>query len=487
MSIEAGFSIMPSCLKITCDLKRHFIKWFWITIVSIVAFVLMFAGCSRKNPSDNYNVLLVTLDTTRTERLSCYGYDKITSPNIDMLAKEGIRFDMSISTSAATPISHASILTGLNPFEHGVRVLYAANGCKLPKTIPTMATILHNECWETAAFLSAFPVSEFYQFDRGFDIFDNGMTGDVYNKMKQSDNGDWKWGIRQNQRPSNETSEAAIHWLKKKRKQNKAFFMWVHYWDPHDPIKLPPKEILSHFPPDNISQAAKTSSIYDAEIFYMDSQLGRLLDTIKDIGEYQNTIIVIIADHGQGLDDGLERHGWYGHRLLYQEQIRVPMIIKIPKGPKDKVIPQLVRNIDIFPTIMDILNIHIPQPVAGRSLIDLINGLPNKNRVAYADALNLYDLNAGIINKKRKEGLLYCAMDRSWKLIFHYSNPENSELYNIETDPLETNNLYNQHNPEYRRLFKCLQVFDGFVDKPFGDATEDSSAFEALKSLGYAE
>ena len=117
------------------------------------------------------NVLLVTLDTTRTERLSCYGYHKQTSPNLDLLAGQGIQFDMAIATSGATPMAHASVMTGLNNYQHGLRVIYAKSGCKLPDSVPTLASIMKNAGRETAGFISSFTVSEFYGLNQGFDLF----------------------------------------------------------------------------------------------------------------------------------------------------------------------------------------------------------------------------------------------------------------------------------------------------------------------------
>jgi arylsulfatase A-like enzyme len=449
----------------------------------LMAFLLI-SGCSKKDDSSKYNVLLVTLDTTRTERLSCYGYKSLTSPILDQLAREGVRFDMAISPAAATPIAHASILTGLNPYQHGVRVIYAACGYELPDTIPTLATILSGAGWQTGAFLSAFPVSEFYGFDRGFDAFDNGMSGEVGDKMHRSGRGRWLWGMEDNQRRSDATTNIAIKWL---NQVQGPFFTWIHYWDPHDPKKIPPAEVVSTFMSGISNKKAQRSELYDAEIFYMDSQFGRLLKALKDNGQYENTIIVVIADHGEGLNDGEERHGWYFHRLLYQEQIRVPFIMRLPQGqgPRNCVVQDLVRSIDIFPTIIDILQLDYSGTVEGSSLMGLIHNQPEPPRVAYADRLNLFDLNASLAQKRPLDDLLYCAMDRSWKLIYRPLHEDKCELFNLDNDPLEMINLYDKTSPEVRRLMNALNAFDGYVDEPFGEVPVDSAVYKTLKSLGY--
>jgi len=460
---------------------------------ALLASTLLPCGCTKKGGfgslgSPKYNVLLVTLDTTRTERLSCYGYNKVTTPHLDRLAEQGIKFDKAISTSGATPMAHASILTGLNPYQHGVRVIYAASGYKLPASIPTLATTLRDAGWQTGAFLSAFPVSDFYGFDNGFDTFDNGMLGSVDTKMRSFDDGSWKWGIDKNQRRSDRTTDSVTQWLYQIRQEQKPFFSWVHYWDPHDAMLVPPRDIISPFFSGATNSAMRRSALYDAEVFYMDSQFGRLVQTLKELGKYEDTVIVVIADHGQGLDDGVTRHGWYEHRLIYQEQIRVPFILSLPNGPRGMVISDLVRNIDILPSILDILNIQHPGPVEGSSLLGLINEKPEPPRIAYAEALFPFDFNAGPIKKRFKDDTLYCAMDNTWKLIFHPRFPQKNELYNIEADPLETRNVYLKEPSEAERLLATLNGFNGYVDKPFpGELPVDSQAFEALKALGYVE
>jgi arylsulfatase A-like enzyme len=458
-----------------------------------IASAMLPIGCGKEEDSGGpgspkYNVLLVTLDTTRTERLSCYGYKKLTTPNLDRLASQGIKFDKAISTSGATPMAHASILTGLNPYQHGVRVIYAASGYKLPKSIPSLATTLRDAGWQTGAFLSAFPVSEFYGLDNGFDTFDNGMLGSVDTKMRSFDDGTWKWGINKNQRRSDRTTDSVTQWLHQSRQEQKPFFAWVHYWDPHDMILVPPHPVISPFVSKATTVSAQRSGVYDSEVFYVDLQFGRLMKTLEELGESENTIVAVIADHGQGLDDGETRHGWYEHRLIYQEQIRVPFILSLPNGPRGMVISDLVRNIDIFPSILDVLNIQHPGPVEGRSLLDLIKGKPEPPRIAYAEALFPFDLNAGPIKERFKDDTLYCAMDNTWKLIFHPRFPQKNELYNIEADPLETRNVFQKEPSEAERLLTALNTFNGYVEKPFpGKLSVDSQAWEALKALGYVE
>jgi arylsulfatase A-like enzyme len=423
-------------------------------------------------------VLLVTLDTTRADRFGCYGYALDTTPNFDALAADGIRFETAISTSAVTPVSHASIMTGLNPYRHGVRVLYAASAYNLPPTVPTLATILEREGWDTGGFLSSFAVSETFGFQHGFKHFDNGLTDSSQGMRRDERTGNWSWDLRSSQRRSDETTDAVLRWLESARSP---FFAWVHYWDPHDPVVLPPPEILSRFPARSNTWSDKRRALYDAETFYMDAQFGRLVQALKQRGQYEDTIIVVVADHGQGLGD----HDWWYHRILYQEQIQLPLIMRIPGEPVGVAVSDLVRAIDIFPTVMETLEIEPPTPVEGLSLLGLIRGRREPPRIAYADQLNLYDLNANMLKKRPDDDLLYCAMDRSWKLIYRSLRPDESELYDLQADPREQRNLFKRENLQAQRLLAALNEFGGFVGKPFGPGRDDA-ALERLRSLGYA-
>jgi arylsulfatase A-like enzyme len=448
------------------------------------------AGCSRdhsdKRGADDHNVLLVTLDTFRKTRLSCYGHSVETSPNFDALAEDGIKFDHAIVQAGVTPVSHASILTGLNPYQHGVRVMHAASGYRLPESVSTLATVLKEAGYRTGAFLSSFAVSEHFGFDRGFDVFDNGLDGNVEEKIRQGKDGNWRWDVRANQRRSDDTTEVAIKWLKN---TPRPFFGWIHYWDPHDSLLQPPQEIVQRFVSPQASNARRRLQLYDSEIFYPDLQFGRVVQTLKDLNEYENTIIILIADHGQGLDDGWKNHGWYLHRMLYREQIDAPFIMRVPGGPKGLTVPDLVRSIDIFPTVLGLLDISHRGPVDGESLCGLIADRPEPPRFAYADALNLWDLNAVMIRQRPDADLLYCSMDSDWKLIYHRRRPGESELYHLKHDPKELRNVYKEQPAQARRLLARLESVDCFVDKPFPALTTGDSgyrdALERLESLGY--
>ena len=462
----------------------------FVLLTVTVAAAVLSGGCSKPGDSgtrpSRLNVLLVTLDTTRASRLGCYGNERDTSPVLDALARDGIKFELAIAQAAVTPVSHASILTGLNPYQHGLRVLYAAAGYELPETVPTLATVLSDAGYKTGAILSAFPVSEYFGLDQGFDHFDNGMKGSGEDTLRQDQRGFWRWDVRANQQRSDETTDKAIEWI---RRQEGEFFAWVHYWDPHDRLMGPPEEVVARFvspgPPGYERTIPYCDQYYDSEIFYMDSQFGRLIKMLKDRSLYDKTVIVVVADHGEGLADGVANHGWWAHRLLYQEQIHLPLIIRVPGWPTGSVVKDLVRSIDIFPTVLEVLGLQPPGPVEGVSLCSLMENKPEPPRLAYADALNALDLNTWMVLDRPKDDLLYCAMDRSWKLIYKPTYPDDSELYNLDDDPQELNNMYAATPDQARRLLAELQKVDCFVTEPFGSGPANEEALKRLQALGY--
>jgi len=451
--------------------------------VALVLTVAAVPGCSveREHRAEErrLNVVLVTLDTTRADRLSCYGHTIRTSPNIDALADTGVRFEAATAQASLTPVSHASIMTGLLPPNHGVRVMYAESGYRLSETIPTLATVLQERGWQTGAFLSAFPVSEFFGLDSGFDRLDNGIRDNVDDVMTERASGEWGFDLAANQRRSDRTTDLALDWL---GEAHAPFYLWVHLWDPHDRKLLPPDELLTEFLIEESASAnERNRAVYDAEIFYIDQQLGRLFDRLQALGHWEDTLVVVVADHGQGLGD----HDHWAHRLLYEEQIRVPLIVRVPGGPQQKVVREPVSTTDIYPTVLGALEIELPGRVDGRDLGPLMLGKGLPSRPIYAEALNGYDLSASTMLRKRpQDDILYALIDGVWKLIYRPNAPETSELYHLEEDPGEARNLFGEGVEQERRLVDALLEMDPFVEGPFGEAA-DEEVLERLRSLGY--
>lgn len=445
-------------------------------------------GCSEPAPARKPNVLLVTLDTTRADYLGCYGGGPgVKTPHLDALAQDGILFEQCIGQSSATPISHASIMTGLWPFQHGLRVIYAPSGYRLKEQIPYLPEILSEHGYDTAAFLSSFTVSEFFGFDRAFDHFDNGIQDEASELMTETKSGTYRWSLLRNQRRSDRTTDRVIEWLRD-RPGEEPFLVWTHYWDPHDanedyPETYPPMDFMQ----ESLQQMEALGveighAVYSTEITWMDAQFGRLIEELKAQGLYDDTIIVVVSDHGQGLGD----HRWWAHRLLYQEQIRLPLLVRVPGWSTGQRVATTVRSIDVFSTILDALEIDSPD-VPGRSVRDLAGGATEAPRVAYAEALNMFDLNSTVAKNRPSAKNMYSISDGTWKLIYRFDKPERSELYHLGEDPAELQNRFATDEAEAKRLLAIMDEWAPYRSEPFPQegAMPSEAEVEALKALGY--
>ncbi len=457
----------------------------WLTVGAFVAATLLLTTACNRSATDRIpdirNLILVTLDTVRADHLGCYGHPGNPTPTIDRLAREGVKFDMAISQAAVTPVSHASILSGRNPQGHGLRVLHAQTGYRIRDTVPTLATILQASGWNTAAFLSAFTVSEHFGLQQGFDVFDTGLSTAPSELIAPNRKGFWVWDVGSNQRRSDVTTDKAVEWL---QGVQEPYFLWMHYWDPHDPLIVPPAEVMARFPPAGEERDQKRIAVYDSEIYFVDLQLQRLFAALEASGQADSTMVVLTADHGQGLGE----HDWWLHRLLYQEQLHIPLIVKIPGGHTGVTVKKLVRSIDIFPTVLQTLGVAVPPDIDGKDLLELIGNEEQAPRLAYADALNLYDLNSRTVrNRRPNDDLLYSVIEYPWKLIYRSLRPAESELYDLASDPDEAVNLYASETGQANRLVEVLEELGGFVSQPFGDGKGDPEALERLRALGYVD
>ena len=442
------------------------------------------------------NVLLITLDTTRADRLGCYGYEAADTPVIDRLAAEGLRFGRALSTAGITPMSHSSILTGLNNYDHGMRVFHSEEvSHRLKDEVDTLPEILRRQGWRTGAAISSYPVSEHYNLDQGIDSFASGSVKveDLALDKQQKHTTHWaRGGASLTQRCGNETIDDALAFLQEGDPEQ-PWCLWVHLFDVHDFSIVPPAEFLEELgiecPPEGTftqgrAQHRWRETMYDPELTFMDRQLGRLVSYLEASGELESTIIVLTADHGQGLNDGLKRHGWGKHRLLYDWSLHVPLIVRLP-GMQPTVVEAQVRTIDILPTVLEALNMPPAKGIEGKSLLGLARGEREATpRIAYADALNLYDAHAPKpAALKKNYDNLYCVTDGLWKLIWHEEREENSELFHLTEDPLELKNLWSKEHPEAQRLFAFLEKHEAWkTEAPTGHAPANT---EALIQLGY--
>ncbi len=446
----------------------------------------LLATCAREAPRPN--VILITLDTTRADYLSCYGSPWATTPALDELAAGGARFERAYASSSLTPVSHATILTGrVNP-GHGLRVLSAGSGFRLPSDAATLATQFAAAGYRTGAVHSAFPVSRYFGFDKGFEHFDD-LSGAL---VRNEGSDKTQWDVDTLQRRSDDAIDRTLAWLEGGREP---FFLWLHLWDPHDKLRLPPQEIL-RVARGRAAAAGLTDAddqIYAAEVSYQDSQLARLFAGLATRGLEETTLVAVTADHGQGLSDGLRLHNWAMHRMVYREQLHVPLILRGPGVPRGKVIPSQVRTADIAPTLLELA--RVPQgdtsdwdpALDGRSLRELFEASAVAHRPVYADQVNGYDHNAGMRHSRPEAAFLYSLSDGAWKVVFRPHLPERSELFHIAVDPLEERDVRGEHPAEYLRLVAELARYNPWITAPFPPLeVADPTAAAALGALGYS-
>jgi arylsulfatase A-like enzyme len=448
-----------------------------------------------------WNVLLVTLDTTRPDWLGCYG-GQAKTPFIDQVAEEGTRFERAVSTAGITPMSHASILTGLNNYEHGMRVFYSDEvSHTLKEEVDSLPEILKaRRGYSTAAMLSAYVVSEIYNLQQGFDTYLHGIDLSNIKAESQSKHETFfdRSGLATGQRRGDFTTGDALGWLEERKGEDQPWMMWMHLFDVHDYSLVPPEDFIqafgtkvpamTHKAPKGKRSHQLRNDLYGMEMAWMDAQLGRVLTWLRENGEYENTIVVLTADHGQGLLDGLERHGWAKHRLLYEWGIRVPLIIKIPGQPGRNVVEAQVRTIDIVPTILEALDVAATKKMNGESLMGLMHGEADANpRLAYADALNLYDAHspaAGRLPEGQHDNL-YAVSDGQWKLVWRAVDSAKGELFDLSADPGEVQNLFSMDHPEVKRLKAFLDEQDAWrIDKP-REGEGSAADADVLSGMGY--
>ncbi|MEK7283241.1 MAG: sulfatase [Acidobacteriota bacterium] len=464
----------------------------------LVPAALLLAACGARAPRPN--VLLITVDTLRADRLGCYGYARATSPNIDRLAARGVLFERAFTTLPRTTQSVASIMTGRYPKAHGARGLFSS----LSSANLTLAEILKEDGYDTAAFVSNLFLRPGQGFEQGFDRYDNPQR---------------RWEGNS----AAEITEAAIAWLRS-RPADRPFFLWVHYLDPHwtyrpsapfdrlfDPDftgpftlyddlegkRLTKGQVIfeNRLPPRQVEHVA---ALYDGEIAQADAALGALLDALER-PEGRPLLAVFTSDHGESLGehDYHFAHGEY----LYQESLRIPLILALPGGVAAGSRPDaLAENVDIAPTILALVGISRMQGVDGRPL--LISGrtagpgtaggfspAPGRRVVLAESDFQLIHPENPRFYIQGPAGKWSSAFDGRYKLI-HIPKPggEILELYDLLHDPAETRNLApDGAGPAVRlRLLGELQRFvDYGTGNPAGPHEMDPEQRQRLRALGY--
>jgi arylsulfatase A-like enzyme len=427
------------------------------------------SGCSKKPPSDRPNIILVTLDTTRADHLSCYGHDRKTSPNLDKLAEGSLVYTKAIAPSSWTLPSHASLFTGKftsshgarydpdGPFylsdalgEHPVYKRFRARG--LAQDEKPLAATLKNIGYQTGAVVAGPWLKKVFGLAKGFDYYDDSQI------------------TRLNGKTANLVTDSALNWLKESHK--KEFFLFLNYFDPHEPY-MAPHEFLEKLVPNRIlSSIPKLEAErirYDAEILFMDHHFGRLIQKLKNMRIYDNTWIIVTADHGELLGEhGKFRHGFY----LYQEEIHIPLILKYPAGEVSPAQTSVMVQLnDIYAMILDRLQIPLPNNIQA--------SLPHN--ITHPILAETYPLDFP---------------DGHWRTIIHgelkylWNSKGRHKLFDLSNVGGEDINLIEKHPQKAREL---LAEMDSYLAKlprpgpPVPARKLDTQTSEALKSLGYVK
>lgn len=410
-------------------------------------------GCHR---GKDWNVLLITLDTTRADALSCYGNLEVQTPALDSLARQGAMFEHAYSPYPMTMPAHSTILTGTQPPTHGILDNSAAY--RLSPEALTLAEVLADRGWQTAAFISAVVLKKDFGINQGFQHWDE------ENLQPREDLEDQSFAPIP-ERLADLTTDAALEWLG--HSERKKWFMWIHYYDPHFPYR----------PPAPYDQSVPDYP-YLGEVAFMDSQIQRVLDRLKELGIEEKTVIVAVGDHGEGLG----RHGESTHSVfIYNATQRVPFLFRLPGHDLGcQLLPTAVGLEDVMPTILDSLGIPIPKTVQGESLKPLILGQEADTRERYAFMMsNFTYLQYGW------SPLAGIAGDR-----YKFIRAPRPELYDLLEDANEERNLLAELPKVAAEMDDRLTRMEAAMPAPFqpvrGGGEDRLKLEKELEALGYA-
>jgi arylsulfatase A-like enzyme len=429
---------------------------------------------------ERINIILIAIDTLRADHLGCYGYTKNTSPNIDHFAGDGVVFENCFALGIPTHPAYTTIMTGKHPLIHGI--VCHAGSVNLSPEIAMLPEIFNKHGYVTIAVdnLATAPesVARAGWFARGYDYYFSigGITVISH-------------GIKVNADIVNKIAFEALELALRKSRDKNGFFMFIHYWDPHAPY-LPPKEYIERFYKGNpyagdledrldkllwgrlllrgwigdlikcgIKDKNYVDASYDAEIAYVDERVGELLAKVDELGLTENTVIVLTADHGEGLG---EHEIYYDHHGLYEWDIKVPLIIRYPpRMPKGTRVNAMVSHMDIAPTLLEFSGIPVPENISGKSLLAL-----------FEEKWNGYTELCIVENTRMTKRAI---RTKKWKLIETlrpdiYEKPAGCiELYDVEKDPIESVNLVDQNEDLAFQLLGRLEKLYRFTTRGVGD------------------
>lgn len=418
------------------ELKANKIAFFLALFFNLVLLI----GVSRAEV-EKLNLLLITIDTLRTDRLSCYGSSRPLTLNIDRLAERGILFRRAFAHTPTTLPSHSNILLGTTPPFHGV---HDNLNFIVAEDFLSLAEFLQEAGYQTAAFVGSYLLDHRFGLNQGFNVYDDNYSRSHKQKLANLE------------RRAEEVIKPAIDWIKQ---QSSPWFLWIHCYDPHDPYEPPPPFSFQY-----------ADDPYNGEVAYVDYALKPLID-LTEADPYRNsTIVIFTADHGESLGEhGEETHGF----LAYNSTLWVPLIIVVP-GIKPATINEPVSHIDLFPTIAELINLRPPDHLQGISLVSILRGKKWPQRKIYFESLYPY-------------------YSRGWAPIrgFYQNNIKFvdspvPELYDLRHDFAEKNNLIKSGIVQkYKTELSSLMTSLSGAGQLIAQAKADRERLEKLRSLGY--
>jgi arylsulfatase A-like enzyme/Flp pilus assembly protein TadD len=407
----------------------------------LAALTAVAAGCTRQGAIDTKApIIIISIDTLRSDHLPAYGYTNVETPAIDRLRKDSILFERAYSHCPLTLVSHASVFTGLLPADHGIRDNLGYN---LDPKAKTLAELLKSKGYATGGAVSAVVLTGESGIKRGFDFWEDSIDLDPS-----------FLSIGRAQRSGEATREIAQKWIGEHDGDQKPFFFFFHIYEPHTPY-----EPVEPF-------ASRYASKYDGEVATADEIVGKFLDYLRQEGIYDRATILLMSDHGEGLGGhGEDEHGI----LLYRETLQVPLMLKLPhSAQKATRVAAPVQLIDIFPTIANAFG--EPSAGAGRSLLDIASGKERADRAIYSETY-------------------YPRLHFGWNDLHslisgtnHYIHATDPELYDLGSDPAETKNVLLDNRRAYVALREEIKPF---IKSPSNPAAVDDEQKQKLIALGY--
>jgi arylsulfatase A-like enzyme len=446
-----------------------------ILFAIVLPTVALAASC---HPRRAINVVLITIDTLRDDHCSVSGYDRETTPHLDRLARQGARMAMAYSPTATTGPTHASIFTSLYPVAHGV----VKNGMDLSTDFVTLAETLRDRGYNTAAIVSSFVLDAKFGYDQGFDVFEDDFDPGATSLPRKRFEGHYvDGGFDQ---PADATTRKALQVLERLAEDDEPFFLFVHYFDPHAPY-TPPQPWAARFSSAESGGDALAEMIdaYDGEIAFADNGMGQLLDMLREDGLEQDTLVVVTADHGEGL----MQHGHMHHGVqIYEESVRVPLVFRLPdRIAAGRVFHEPVELTDLFPTILDMAGAETDGGLHGRSLAATLEAdapLDPDRPVHLHRRHYLPRVMAGIPVAGEKFGVRV----GPWKYV-EGEDEGSKELFNLESDPGERHNVRDAHPEIAEALSTRIAAWKTAYGRESALEALSPEDLERLKALGYVE